>query len=542
MSITISDFYEEIISHHRILLNAPVGSGKTQNILKNLSRHYKILLITSRKSIRDASANDVQNTLPKECQENLTIIHQWQVEGANYDLSRFEYVVVDEIHLLTSDSAFSEAAWHVENFIRSLPGHIHLLMMSACSSRVKEYIETEVCPGIFYLDLEGKVDGVKPQSARTITAKQAWSKLISADSEHKILYFVADTKRGYEMESKLRAKGKRVICITKKPENRIDKEYADQELRVLDCINNNCRFPEDIDIVISTSMLREGNSFHDDKIGCVISELKDWVSLKQIAGRVRHGVREFLVVKDIGNRCPYHMLRLIETVEEYVVNLNGMMDGITTTDTEMRKTFIELLRENAKKNYGYLIIFAEDRFHVSRGLVTEIELSCKDYDRYRKNLDAFLADTVKCQSQTVDIKEILVPYLNRRFYPAERTELIIALNDAGYEGRQLASILKKCGYTVKSAKNCSWYEITALEIDNGESGFCLDGCNPLYIQQTHHHHRGSILCPGELSCLSLSLYFHKPSGSVRLNTNSELNVLASDPQSSPVSSIIEPAV
>lgn len=66
------------------------------------------------------------------------------------------------------------------------------------------------------------------------------------------------------------------------------------------------RFPDGIDLIITTSKLREGINIHDESLKFMITELWDSVSLVQAQGRARLGLKYLYIVEErMGKRAPF---------------------------------------------------------------------------------------------------------------------------------------------------------------------------------------------------------------------------------------------
>lgn len=147
---------------------------------------------------------------------------------------------------------------------------------------------------------------VEPRQIEIVQQKTALRELKQANEENKVLYFVETTDKAYQLEREYLDLGIRACAITSKPENRIN-AYPDKDeqslnrilaksIAALECLEENERFPDEIDLIITTSKLREGINIKDKRNKLIITELRDSVSLIQCAGRNRYGVDRFMIV------------------------------------------------------------------------------------------------------------------------------------------------------------------------------------------------------------------------------------------------------
>ena len=453
MHQTVSDYQVEILRSKRTLLKASLGSGKTTFATQVLPKLGRVLFITSRKVIKNQT---IHSAIESVCKGMLTIYHQWDIKGKDINPADYDYIVIDEIHLLLSDT-FSDGAFHVERLIKSIPDDKCLIMMSACADRVWNYLESVLKIKVNFIDLTGKTIEVKPKAKSIITSTQAYKLIESADENNKVLYFVETTKGAYKLECRLLAKSKRVIAITSKQKNRIEETLTEKEQQTLAYLDYRQRFPDDIDIIITTSKLREGLNLIDTRVKMVISELKDYVSLVQCSGRVRHGVENYYIVKDKGNRIPFYNLDKLATVESYIIELNKMI-SVITEEGILRKKILDNLQEMTN-DYDALIIFWNGKFHINNGMVAEIKARFEEYSKAQNDLEQYFRDTVVSEDWQVKFNSLVEPYLNRRFSPAERHKLVDTLNQYGWNIKSLGPVVKQYGYKLTPAANYSAYTL-----------------------------------------------------------------------------------
>lgn len=525
---TVSDFQNQIIAHPRILLKADMASRKTRFAVQELSKYGKVAFIAPRACIK--------NQTKLASKKNNIIVHQWDLMWKGLDLTDVKFVVIDEAQNLMSDATYMEAPFHLVQFIKRLPQHINLILMSANAERVKDFIEQHVLSDIFYLDISGLTETVKPKSIGTIRANQAWARLLKADANNKIIYFCDSTKDAYKLETKLRAEGIRAIASTSKTKNRTNNDLAQEERDVQNYIERNGELPEEVDVFITTSKNSIGLNIMGDLVTTVISELTDEVNLLQCSGRVRCGVREYLVVSNKGGRHHFRDWESVNNAITIVDALNKIVDSYLANESEyVRTKMLKDFQDMVKEKYGYLFIFFEGRYHISYGMIAEVEALYREHRRAKDNLDQVLREIVPCEDKDAIFHSIVAPYLNCEFKKSERSKLIEKLNWAGFPGRRLKDMVAKYGYTTTNAKDRSTYSICPPAF---ESCTPISYIDPCFEPET----QDSGICSNDPIGNVLPFFDHNPTGSVGLNTNSELNVLASDPNSSHVSSFIEPAV
>ena len=304
----ISEYADEIISGYRTLVRAPVGSGKTTLALRELPSRGRTIFITSRvatarQSLREVTGEYVRYdgldyqaaSIGQETDATtLVIATQWNIKDKigkdPLYLSNFDYIVIDEIHCLLSDS-FADSSYCLHEEIRSLPVNKHVIGLSACAEYVKDL---DILQGWQWLNLTGNVRSSKPETVSTVSsANDYWSILLKSGDERRAIVFVQTVKKAYALAQRLVSVGIQSIAITS---NNKDEEDKPAEKQAYNHICQTSRLPDDAWVLVTTSKLREGVNIFDERVKVVISELTDYVSLVQCPGRVRVGSFDFVVL------------------------------------------------------------------------------------------------------------------------------------------------------------------------------------------------------------------------------------------------------
>lgn len=461
---TVTDFKDEILSNKRVLLNAPLGSGKTYFAYSVLPSLGNTLFITSRSIIKKSTSNNARGYFDAPDSDfrdydNLTVWHQWDIKNNTFNINEFKYVVIDEIHSITADSTFTDAANHVSLLITTLPPEITLIMTSACADRVKDFITDVLKVPVNYIDLYGKVREVTPKSTNKITFKHAKSKLLEANKNNKMLYFCETTTNAYELEKELKSKWKRAIAITSKPENRLIDKGSDEEVKRFKYLSEFEKFPDDIDIIITTSKLREGLNLKGSNVKTVMTELKDWVSLKQCSGRVRDGVDEYLIITDRGNHEPVLDKSKLKTVDSYLGFINYVINPKKLSQIPLSDDNLQKFIAGIKKNYDNLILCNNGRFFKNINMLYENDLRRHEFAAMRKDIDSYLARYVTLDNKKAIFEAIIKDRIGKPLDKTMVRELVTQLNKANIEGTSLKPLVNKFGRKIHIAKNYTYYKI-----------------------------------------------------------------------------------
>lgn len=466
----IIDFKDDILKYKRIILNAPVGSGKSTFALEYLPKLGNTLIIVSRICIEDQFENIVVNYYTAH---NITICTQWYVANNYIDTRLYDIIVVDESHFLISDT-FATGAYHVGELLKRVSSKTTVILMSACAGRARTFIQEELGMYMQYINLDGKVHSVKPLRISTAKAKQAHQELDKADINFKIIYFCQAKKEVSRLTNIYQSKGIKCIGITSQSILTNNSGEASKEKEVYDYLIKESKFPDDIDVIFCTSKLREGININDPRVKVLITELKDKVSLIQCAGRIRHGVENMIVIYDKGNRTPFYTDKKIHDAYIRAEYYNNSLKGIPSDMSDEERTkIIDHMIDKSAEDFGGLIIFTDNKFIVYQGMVYEIKERCKEHAESKADLDKYVKDAVLCQDLDEIFHSIIKPYLDRRITKIERTDIVRSLNLMGWNCKHLPDILEEYGYDYENASNRDWYYISKKK--------CVWGSHPVFL-------------------------------------------------------------
>ena len=303
---------EELAGSNRIIIKSPVGAGKNyfcMHELPHMAEKKPILFMTSRQATVEQIGRELQEIM---FGGNGFVISQFFCEigeeiggknfiyGHSWDLKKqiaeylplaqqgyFKYIVMDECHSLTSDSMFADALLAVFELLEAAAKDTTVILMSACPERV---LAAGFMKSYKLLDFS-HCHKAEPQKVEIMQGTTAKAQLHRANSENKILYYVRETKKAYELEKELNGAGLRAIAITSQKGARENvystkEECEEMELKTglaFDSLREHERFPEDVDIIIATSKLREGINIKDHAVKTVITDLRDSISLIQLS-------------------------------------------------------------------------------------------------------------------------------------------------------------------------------------------------------------------------------------------------------------------
>jgi len=301
---------------NKICIVAGVGAGKNYWVINDLVQKGNVLLITSRKAVADETLAD-DNAFTSHAKSSYDIkqavvftnslldklLHNSQSpHGLFSDKCHFDYIVIDEAHCLVTDSTFSNSLFHLWNFIEDVSKDSTVILMSATVNA----IEAKLREGWEILDLTDKCIDVKPKKVTIISKKQAIRMLKTTTQSSKALYMCASAKDMINnLWKTLKENGintGKVAGIMSDSRKKDLMANLPDEVRKTDrCYNsivNQGVLPKEIEILLTTSRLREGINLKDKKIKKVFIESHHSIDLSQFIGRVRHGVENVYIIDD----------------------------------------------------------------------------------------------------------------------------------------------------------------------------------------------------------------------------------------------------
>lgn len=312
-----SEELERLEIGRSIIVSAPVGSGKTQALIKASIRYSKdVIILTNRSSSCLQIKRDVlkeQGTDVRDWPDTAIDIgktnhisvmtYQALSQYENYPKFRKEtLLIMDEVQYLLNDATFSNIPMQIQNIIRCNLDNTKRIYISATME--------EVAPVIYELerlDDERLIPSCRPLLLHSrihhlYLMAGSWNHLSFRFYEYADLEKLADTlnqsaseniKSAVFLRSKVRG------SLLKEKLNDSQFVYSsEEEQEELNAIVLNERF--DSNCLISTKVMENGVSIHDDNIGIIVIEEIDPVSFVQFLGRVR-----------VKRRNPRHLVVMI---------------------------------------------------------------------------------------------------------------------------------------------------------------------------------------------------------------------------------------
>lgn len=308
--------YGSWIDGEKIIINAPTGTGKTTFVLRELlpycrSRGKKMLILCNRRLLKQQYGFDLaeHHECYRELAECLDVLtYQALSERAgDYQalqkaLKEYDVIVCDEAHYFYGDSDFN--AYGTYSLLQQIVLACFfkcVIMITATFSEVKPLIETTYKQCVDKLIREGN-RGVYFERYRyknDIFDFQLWSDYSRmqclytydvetlaaeiASSEKKSLVFIDDKQKAESFKKMLIGTGEvkdaDVFLLNAQV---MDERIRDEVIQAL-AVRHKV-LPK---VIITTSVLDNGISIHDEDVGNIVIATDSRVSFVQMVGRVR---------------------------------------------------------------------------------------------------------------------------------------------------------------------------------------------------------------------------------------------------------------
>lgn len=353
------------------------GSGKSHWVKNVLTKKGKVLFITSRRAkvdedlVDESFTDDIISSICKGRYERILITnHQlcclikkvfdptkYSDCISTFDLiiNEFDYIVVDEVHSIISDSTFTDDSFILKKFIEYTAFKMKkiTILLSATIEYLKPYLKEN---GWAIRDLTSKCKFVLPKQVHFIpSAINDRLKRITIEKKKIIYYSNSATNIIDKIYSEFReilSEESIAVILSDKKQTQFYIKFPKAEAiceMTKDSMKRNLMLPSQIRVLLTTSKLREGINLNNIDITNILSESHNLSDNIQYMGRVRNGVEEFYVVADI---------------KQYDSNLNRL-EYEYSTKKEINACN-EYFQSNINENATAIISLIEDKFQYIR--------------------------------------------------------------------------------------------------------------------------------------------------------------------------------
>jgi len=320
---------DKTVAEHgtKILLLGGVGSGKSTWVVDVLTKKGSVLFVTSRKAkVReDVNCTCFSDVFRWNTTGNQTLITNAKlaslIERIADDYFRdiddfidhFDYIVVDEVHSIATDSAYAKSCSAVLSFIEyTVEKGKTIVCMTGTPEPIKSYFDENGWYTVDYIDV---CDYVHPRQISLIQKEKSINLMAKICRTQRIIYFANRTDKIASLCKELLDKEilnatEIAIAVSKSREDDFFSSLCSSLTNTGDGdiiqtvsqkaygnIIGNKRIPDECRILFSTSVLKEGINIQNEDVSifCENHVLSDLI---QFFGRVRTGSSEVYVIED----------------------------------------------------------------------------------------------------------------------------------------------------------------------------------------------------------------------------------------------------
>ena len=383
MGTRVSDFLMPYYRHweigERIILSAPMGSGKSYFIYNYLIKDDKKVLILSNRSLLK---QQYETYLANSNNDNVELYTYQKLENIlrqNGTIEHFDYIICDEAHYFITDSWNSTTDLSFR-YVNNAKDSI-VLFMSATGNEVFDlFALADIETTNYYIQPDYSRFKMHYFNTDGLDMVQHLIANETVDENNKIIYFSSNKKTALELYELYKHMSSITVSAT-------DKEI---ESTVDAFVDNKCKYT----LTIATSCIDNGIDIFDETLKYIVCDLFDLTQLIQCLGRKRltqsevaNKVKVKVYVKNwVGklvqcklNECQWKLNKIDDTLakvdENKLSRLNSLPQGL----------FFDFNDNKVKKNplyYNYLIYKRNDseRFIQYTKILTDYHSTLKtDY-------------------------------------------------------------------------------------------------------------------------------------------------------------------
>lgn len=529
----VIDYEKDIAPYKLIQIYSGVGSGKNYWVQTLAEEGKNVLFITSRKITAEVQAQNI-NEIKLDLEEwKRNTVNGIPVGGKQYLISRtnawinyfarniydpkdttthiwkyFDFIFLDEAHSVVTDATFADSSFQVWRFMSWVVSRkkckSKVILMSGTPEPLMSLIpkKTRDKDWFNYIDYFKQCNHVEPKTViiRHENKTGEAAKIIKKYYEkgQRIIYFTSSITNIIQLIEDL---GKlkiteNVIGVSFTDEEKKD-EFSEYMLKKKENLEEALKteelLPDDVRIFLTTTKNKEGINIQNTDIKIMFAESSQQAELKQMAGRVRNGLDELIVMYNL-SRNHYNVLnkwrrnfarRLLEDTlndEEAFDHINDIYNAfVEKNDSPSFKQVIA----DIENNFPYLRFdFFRQKFLFFEGKQYGEDLATRDREKLEEWIEDwdniitpekesfqkwFPYSTVRLSEKPPtdnEIKKKVIEgyfkeysdLLERVISKEERDTILKDLNIqlreqiTGYQDiKQLGSLLKKGGYTVEEA-------------------------------------------------------------------------------------------
>lgn len=482
---TISDVLssDDIIQKEGLfILKAGVGTGKTYFATRKLTSKGKVLYLCALRSIIDEINTSYSHS-------NLTamtfaafskrftfssIINNIEKKTLDFDsIDSYDFIIIDEAHDLVT----------FEPFMKS----IHDIKELLAQSDKKNILLMTATPEIIYIAYGIKYDKTSEEIS-LLKSKATPNKVVlyndreklrqcatKVDSKHKGIYYVYKVSTALKLEKELKEQGIRAVAVVGQGTEAGAKAMADVErAECMETIKSSV-FPDNIDLVISTTKLREGINIHDVNVKYIFTELLGIIDLVQISGRVRKGADVLYGYYKDDKMITFEQIwNFTENRKALQLKVKLINDFYQSIEREVdKRIYLEGLKAEANKDldeqrYGHhnkyrdFIDFNNEEYAIELFKLISIHKIAKDVRDYINHFLNIPIENIKVIDEQLLITTVERMIVKHRgfniIYGIDNHNRLLKLFDVKTPSR-IVNGLTKLGFNVEHNPQCTVYGV-----------------------------------------------------------------------------------
>lgn len=332
--------YEKDIAPYRLIqIYSGVGSGKNYWVQTLAEQGKSILFITSRKITAEVQDENIRGIKVDLDNWHRHTINGEPVGGNQYVVSRtnawiayfarntydpedtkthiwkyFDYIFLDEAHSIVTDATFADSSFQVWRFMSWVVAQkkydCKVILMSGTPDPFKRLIpkKTKERGWFNYLDYFDQCNHVEPKTViiRHENKTKSVAKLIKKydDEDKRIIYFASSITNIVQLIEDLIDLGvtddKIGVSFTDEWHNDEFTTYMLEKKKIIeDSLKTIEYLPDDVRIFLTTTKNKEGINIQNKDIKVMFAESSQSAELTQMAGRVRNGLDELIVMYNL---------------------------------------------------------------------------------------------------------------------------------------------------------------------------------------------------------------------------------------------------
>lgn len=374
---------DKVVAEHgnKIFLIAGVGSGKSTWVKEVLTKKGNVLFVTSRKAKVEEDIHDscFSEFFEWHTNDNQTLITNAKLHSmvqritADFQkdlddfIGHFDYIVIDEVHSIATDSAFANNCYGVLAFIEyAVQKNVAVVAMTGTPEPIQWYFQNN---NWLLLDYRKICNYVHPAKIVMWNKRSVLTKILQHWNENKIVYFANNTDTMVELCKEL-LKDDRITAdeiatiVSRNKEKEFNEKLKKGLSQDFETIRQTTRdtykslieekkIPDKCKILLSTSTLREGVDIENENI-VMFCDNHILSNLVQFFGRARKSGCVVYIIEDSKQHSVSHSKLLFDYALQIEINtanfyLKSHIEVVGNPFIEIEK--MELINHVCKNPY-----------------------------------------------------------------------------------------------------------------------------------------------------------------------------------------------